>query len=71
MNIIKEGNPNYKLCGQKRFKCDSCGCEWEANYDEYFSYVSPAYCVCPNCRAIVYEIGSYKRSLPPPPPISV
>jgi hypothetical protein len=70
MNIIKEGNPNYKLCEQKRFKCDFCDCEWEADRGEYFSCVSPASCVCPNCRAIVYELGSYKRSEAPPPPIN-
>ena len=69
MNIIKEGNPNYKLCEQKYFRCDFCGCEWEANHDEYF-YTSPAHCKCPNCGAIVYELGSYKRSEAPPPPIN-
>lgn len=70
MKIIKEGNPYYKLSKQKRFKCDFCECEWEANDDEYFSCVSPAYCKCPNCGAIVYELGSYKRSEAPPPPIN-
>ena len=60
MKIIKEGSmPN----NTKRFKCEVCGCIFEANEKEYCasSYmevmvgVLPNYkCACPTCRHTVY-----------------
>lgn len=58
MKILKEGN--LELFKQtKRFSCSYCGCEFEADKDEYnainqyneYSY----FCKCPCCGKRAYE----------------
>ena len=53
MKILKEGN--LELFKQtKRFSCSYCGCEFEADKDEYnveYSY----FCECPCCGKRAYE----------------
>lgn len=55
MKIIKHGN---KLV-LRRFLCRKCGCEFEADYDEYFKIweeMIPIFeCDCPECRAVARE----------------
>lgn len=50
MKIIKHGSP---LLTTKRFKCDMCGCVFEADKDEYkvgFWRNETLYsCQCPEC----------------------
>lgn len=54
MKIIKQGNLE-KLKQIKRFKCDNCGCVFEAEKDEY-RYVCSSRnedyysCICPYCN---------------------
>ena len=54
MKIIVEGEIPKKT---KRFKCDYCGCEFEADKDEYKSvnyvYVREYQCGCPCCQETV------------------
>lgn len=52
MKIIKNGNKNL-LSVTKRFKCEKCGCIFEANKNEYKAgtqYNDTYYhCKCPQC----------------------
>ena len=65
MKIIKQGKSekelNVILNKTRRFKCDICGCVFEADWDEYThkSYLNETlyYCKCPNCKIhIAYEV---------------
>lgn len=61
MKIIKNGSPAFAL-QTNFFRCDRCGCEFEANYGEYkqVDMVATIYtgilaeCKCPFCRSIAY-----------------
>lgn len=64
MEIIKEGL-SYKELEQKRkavkrFKCDYCGCVFDAEKDEYeckqYNHTELGYCCqCPHCDSIARE----------------
>lgn len=59
MKIIEHGNPKYNK-PDKRFKCNYCGCVFEAEYKEYkcagSQYNIPYYeCKCPECGNIAYD----------------
>lgn len=54
MKIIKHGKPPKVKSTVKRFKCENCGCVFEADrgeyrcssqYNEYYFY-----CECPECK---------------------
>lgn len=63
MRIIKHGTPPSK---KKKFVCHNCGCEFEADYGEYYP-VSGIYrgegsfynvvgeCGCPDCGETVRD----------------
>lgn len=36
MNISKHGNSTKEELNTENFKCKQCGCEFSANYDEYY-----------------------------------
>lgn len=65
MKIIKQGKTEKELEAilnkTKRFECETCGCIFEAAWDEYThrSYLNETvyYCKCPNCRVNnAYEV---------------
>lgn len=54
MKIIKQGKTKEVveaiLRHTKRFKCNTCGCIFEANDDEYeYHMYTDVTCKCPNC----------------------
>ena len=56
MKIIKHGDPE-KIAQVKVFKCDHCGCEFEADkteytYDDSRAWMDFYYCQCPECLNI-------------------
>ena len=58
-----------KLCYFKAdYKCEICGCIWQANKNEYkedwSKYSIPVYCKCPCCKTEVYAIGTFQDDLP-------
>ncbi len=65
MKIIKQGKTKEELKAilnaTKRFECKTCGCIFEADWDEYThsSQYNETYyyCKCPNCRVNnAYEV---------------
>lgn len=58
MTILKPGDPNVSN-KPKRFKCDVCGCVFDANKGEYRviqQYNDIGYqCECPCCKEQVEE----------------
>lgn len=65
MKIIKQGKTEEELKAilhkTRRFECDTCGCIFEADLDEYLhkTYLNETlyYCKCPNCRVRnAYEV---------------
>lgn len=64
MKIIQHGRPKTVLNTIKRFKCDSCGCVFEADKDEYANQTNfdpskmfCAYrCLCPECHYVANEV---------------
>ena len=36
MNIIKHGNSAKDVLNTEEFRCEQCGCEFSADYDEYY-----------------------------------
>lgn len=47
MKIIKNGKRN---CGAFKFKCDKCGCKFEADVSDYEKVTDEIIkCNCPNC----------------------
>lgn len=64
MKIIKHGNPKYNKPDRK-FRCDYCGCIFEAEYGEY-KYGNCQYntwyyewyyeCECPECKRKAYSL---------------
>jgi len=57
MKIIKEGDLN-KIKKIRRFKCEKCGCIFEAEEDEYkcgnqYNEIY-YYCSCPCCNQTAY-----------------
>lgn len=60
MKIIQHGRPETVLSSVKRFKCDSCGCVFEAEKDEYITgsqYNNIFYqCKCPECGKTANEM---------------
>lgn len=72
MKIIKDGKRN---CGAFKFKCNRCGCKFEANVNDYnfvkWSESDDDYvisnestdaiqCECPNCSKMLYK-NIYKK----------
>lgn len=59
MNIIKHGKPKVTI---KRFRCEECGCTFEADKCEYkcdSQYKETYfYCQCPECGGGAYEIAA-------------
>lgn len=64
MKIIQHGRPKTNFSTIKRFECDSCGCVFEADKDEYSnmnnfdeSKMLPVYrCLCPECHCVASEV---------------
>lgn len=64
MKIIKQGSKE-KVNRTKRFVCNKCGCEFEANYGEYENASQlemihdniSAKCRCPFCKYVAYAYG--------------
>lgn len=60
MKIIQHGRPELDLSTVKRFKCDFCGCVFEADEGEY--KVGQQYnniyhqCKCPECGKHANEV---------------
>lgn len=65
MKIIKQGisedELNRNLKQPKRFKCEICGCVFEAYRNEYKIEIAYPYmyyfCDCPNCKTRVLYYG--------------
>lgn len=59
MKIIKHGKPKYNK-PDRCFKCDSCGCVFEAEYGEYKTgsqyNETYRYCKCPECGKQANEV---------------
>lgn len=62
MTVLKDGDldrAKQSVLKPRRFECEQCGCEFEANKDEYkeaFQYNETSYfCKCPCCGTTVYE----------------
>lgn len=59
MKIIKHGNPKYNK-PDRCFKCDNCGCVFEAEYGEYKTgsqyNETYRYCKCPECGKQANEV---------------
>ncbi len=63
MTVLKEGNcdcAKMLVLKIRRFKCDQCGCVFEANKDEYKSVAQYNdiyyFCKCPCCGENANEI---------------
>ena len=55
MNISKHGNSTKEELNTENFKCEQCGCEFSANYDEY--YVEKGSSIkCPSSLTYVYTV---------------
>lgn len=62
MTILKDGDLDHIIqvvLKTRRFECEQCGCEFEANKDEYkvvsqYNEIS-YFCKCPCCGATAYE----------------
>ena len=63
MKIIKQGLNKEEIDAirnrTKRFLCNTCGCVFEADKDEYKASVdyqyTTYYCKCPNCNDNAFE----------------
>ncbi len=62
MTVLKDGDPDrakQSVLKPRRFECEQCGCEFEANKDEYkvasqYNEIS-YFCKCPCCGTTAYE----------------
>lgn len=63
MKIIKEGHPDA-VKRRVRFRCNRCGCVFEADFGEYtidfFRNEESYSCECPTCSAIVSFSGAMR-----------
>lgn len=69
MKILKQGDLDAAERKKKLtrfFVCEYCGCEFEANRDEYhdgnpvdYDGSTSVYCNCPCCKALTFS--QYKR----------
>lgn len=64
MKIITYGRPKKKVKTVKRFRCESCGCVFEADKTEYANFndfdeqkmIYIHRCLCPECHCIAGEV---------------
>lgn len=62
MKIIQHGDPKKlkELAATKTFRCASCGCVFEADWNEYTETTirkkkSIFSCECPECKLLAFE----------------
>lgn len=64
MKIIQHGRSKQEIKTVKRFRCDSCGCVFEADKSEYSAFndfdekkmALIHRCLCPECHCAASEV---------------
>lgn len=54
MNIIKHGNCSKEELKPEEFRCEQCGCEFSADYDEYHIHKGSQF-LSPSTNTYVYS----------------